>query len=73
MYLTEQFFDLYLVLLVLDVEVVKDLLLFGLCDVGVVVLRIEFALPQIDFVVFLLDQFDEVLIFLNEVGVLGKQ
>lgn len=62
-----------LVFLVLDVEVVEHLLLFGLCDVGVVVLRIEFAFPEVDFVVLLLDEFDEVLIFLNEVGILGKQ
>ena len=62
-----------LVFLVLDVEVVEHLLLFGLCDVGVVVLRIEFAFPEVDFVVLLLDELDEVLIFLNEVGILGKQ
>lgn len=64
---------MYLVFLVLDVEVVEYLLLLGLGDVGVVVLRIEFALPEVDFVVLLLDEFDEVLVFLNEVGILGKQ
>ena len=59
MYLTEQFLDLYLVFLVLDVEVVKYLLLFRLGDVGVVVLRIEFALPEVDFIILLLDKFDK--------------
>jgi hypothetical protein len=59
--------------LVLDVEVVEYLLLFGLGDVGVVVLRIEFALPEVNFVVLLLDKFYKVLIFLNEMGILGKQ
>ena len=62
-----------LMFLVLDVEVVEYLLLFRLGDVGVVVLRIKFALPEIDFVILLLDKFDKVLIFLNEVGILGKQ
>lgn len=71
--LSEELLNLNLVFLVLDVEVVEHLLLFGLCDVGVVVLRIEFAFPEVDFVVLLLDEFDEVLIFLNEVGILGKQ
>ncbi len=59
--------------LVLDVEVVEHLLLFGLGDVGVVVLGVELALPEVDFVVLLLDEFDEVFILLDEVGVLGQQ
>lgn len=59
--------------LVLDVEVVEDLLLFGLGNVGVVVLGIKLAFPEVDFRVLLLDQFDEVLILLDEVGVLGEQ
>jgi hypothetical protein len=61
------------VFLVLDVEVVEDLLLFGLGNVGVVVLGIKLAFPEVDFRVLLLDQFDEVLILLDEVGVLGEQ
>jgi hypothetical protein len=61
------------VLLVLDVEVVEHLPLLGLCDVGVVVLRIEFAFPDIDLSVLLLDQLDQVLILLHKVGVLGEQ
>lgn len=59
--------------LVLDVEMVEYLLLFGLGDVGVVVLGIKLAFPEIDFRVLLLNQFDEVLILLDEVGVLGEQ
>lgn len=62
-----------LMFLVLDVEVVEHLLLFGLGDIGVVVLGIKLALPEVDFRVLLLDQFDEVLILFDEVGVLGQQ
>ncbi len=62
-----------LVLLVLDIKMIKDLLLFGFSDVGVVVLSIELALPKVDLGVLLLDQLDEVLILLHEMGVLGKQ
>jgi hypothetical protein len=61
------------VLLVLDVEVVEDLLLLGLGDVGVVVLVVELALPEVDFGVLLLDQLDQVLILLHEVRVLRQQ
>jgi hypothetical protein len=46
---------LYLVLSVLDVEMVKDLLLLGLCKVGVGVLAVELALPDLDLAVLLLD------------------
>lgn len=60
-------------LLVLDVEVVEDLALLGLGDVGVVVLCVEFALPDLDVTVLLLDQLYEVLVLLHEVGVLGQQ
>lgn len=60
-------------LLVLDVEVVEDLLLLGLGDVGVVVLVVELALPEVDFGVLLLDQLDQVLILLHEVCVLRQQ
>jgi len=62
-----------LVLLVLDIKMIKDLLLFGFSDVGVVVLSIELALPKVDLGVLLLNQLDEVLILLHEMGVLGKQ
>lgn len=41
--------------LVLDVEVVEDLALLGLGDVGVVVFCVEFALPDLDITVLLLD------------------
>jgi hypothetical protein len=61
------------VLLVLDVEVVEHLLLLGLGDVGVVVLSVKLALPEVDFGVLLLDELDEVLILLHEVRVLGEQ
>ena len=60
-------------LLVLDIKMIEDLLLFGFSDVGVVVLSVELALPKVDLGVLLLDQLDEVLILLHEMGVLGKQ
>lgn len=60
-------------LLVLDVKMIKNLLLFSFSDVGVVVLSIKLALPKVDLSVLLLDQLDEVLILLHEMGVLGKQ
>jgi hypothetical protein len=62
-----------LVLLVLDVEVIEDLLLFCLSVVGVAVLSIKLAFPEVDFCIFLLDQFDEVLILFHEVRVLSEQ
>lgn len=60
-------------LLVLDVKVVEHLLLFSLSNVGVVVLSVELALPEVDFGVLLLDQLDQVLILLHKVRVLGEQ
>lgn len=60
-------------LLVLDVEVIEDLLLFCFGDVGVVVLCVKLAFPEINFCILLLDQFDEILILLHEVGILGKE
>ena len=59
-------------LLVLDIEVIKNLLLFCFSNVGVVVLGIELAFPEIDLCILLLDQLDEVLILLHEMGVLSQ-
>jgi len=61
------------VLLVLDIEMIEDLLLFGFSNVGVVVLGIKLALPEIDLCILLLDQLYEVLILLHEMGVLSQQ
>lgn len=62
-----------LVLLVLDVEVVEHLALLRLRDVGVVVFRVELALPDLDVAVLLLHQLDQVLVLLHEMGILGQQ
>ena len=52
---------------------IEDLLLFGFSNVGVVVLGIKLALPEIDLCILLLDQLYEVLILLHEMGVLSQQ
>jgi hypothetical protein len=59
------------VLLILDVEVIEHLALLSFSQVRVVVLTVEFPLPHVDLTVFLLDQTDQVLILIYEVGVLG--
>lgn len=64
---------MYLVLLVLDVEVVEDFLLLCLSDAGVAVLAVEFPLPDFNFVVLLLNQLDQVLILIHEMSVLRQQ
>lgn len=58
--------------LIFDIEVVKDFSLFGLCEVRVAGLTVEFTSPQLNLLVFLLDKFDEVFIFVDEVGVLSE-
>ena len=60
-------------LLIFDVEVIKDLLFLGLGDVGMSGFIVEFLLPHLNFRVFLLDKFDQVLVFINEMSVLSKQ
>lgn len=60
-------------LLVFDVQVIEYFPLFGLGEVGVVVLAVELAFPDVDFSVLLLDESDEVFILIDEVGVLGQQ
>lgn len=59
--------------LVLDVEMVEDFALFGFCEVGVAVLRVELLLPHVNLCVLLLHKLDKVLVFIHKVGVLSKQ
>lgn len=59
--------------LILDVEMVEHLPLLRLSDVGIVVFRVKFALPDLDIAVLLLDQLDEVLILLNKMSILGQE
>jgi|688.fasta_scaffold122720_3 hypothetical protein len=54
-YLTEEFLNLDLMFLILDVEVVENFLLFGLSNIGVVVLCIKLSLPKLNLTVLLLD------------------
>ena len=58
---------------VLDVEVVEYLPLLGLGEVRVGVLVVELPPPDLDLVVLLLDQPNQVLILIHEMGVLGQQ
>jgi hypothetical protein len=60
-------------LLIFDVEVIKDLLFLGLGDVRMRGFVVEFLLPDLNFRVFLLDKFNQVLVFINEMSVLSKQ
>ena len=59
-------------LLILDVKVIEyfSLLDFGLVRVSG--LRVEFTFPEFDFTIFLLNQFDEVFVFVDKMSVLGK-
>ena len=57
----------------LDVEVIEYFSLLGFGLVGVGGLRVEFAFPEFDFSIFLLNQFDEVFVFVDKMSVLGKQ
>lgn len=71
--LAQQLVDLPLVLLVLEVEVVEYLLLLRLDDVGVGVFALESGLPCLDFCLLLLDELDEALVLVDQVGVLGQE
>lgn len=59
--------------LTFDVEVVKNFLFFGLCNVGIRVLIIEFLFQESDIFILLLKKFNEVFVFINEMSVLGQQ
>lgn len=59
--------------LVTDIEVVINLLLLGLGETRIIELVLELALPQLNILVFLLNQLDKFLILVDEVVVLGQQ
>ena len=52
---------------------VKNFLLLGLCKVGMGVLAIELAPPDLNLPIFLLDKLDEILILIHEMSVLGQK
>ena len=60
-------------LLILDIEVIEYFSLLGFGLVRVSGLRVEFAFPEFNFTIFLLNQFDEVFVFVDKMSVLGKQ
>lgn len=71
--LGQQFVDLHLMLLVLDVQVIEYSLLLGLGDIRIVVLPLESGLPRLHLRLLLLDKFDQALVLVDQVGVLGQQ
>lgn len=68
-----QFINLMLMFLVFDIEMIKDFLLFSLNDVGVSVLMIKLLLQKTNVFIFLLEQFNEILILINEMSILSQQ
>ena len=58
---------------ILDIEMVKNFLLLGLCKVGMGVLAIELAPPDLNLPIFLLDKLDEIFILIHEMSVLGQK
>jgi hypothetical protein len=70
---SDKLFDLGLVLVVLDVEVVKDFLFFGFSEVGMSVFVVEFLFKGPRFLVFLLEEPDKILVFIDKMGILCEQ
>lgn len=59
--------------LVFDIKMIKNFLFFSLNDVGVRVLMIKLLLQKTNVFIFLLEQFNEILILINEMSVLSQQ
>lgn len=59
--------------LVFDIEMIENFLFFSLNDVGVCVLMIKLLLQKTNVFIFLLEQFNEILILINEMSVLSQQ
>jgi hypothetical protein len=66
-------FNLDLVLMVLDVEVIENFLFLGFGKVGVGVLVVEFLFEGPGFFIFVLEKSDKVFILIDEVCVLCKK
>jgi|GEM_PF-6099835 len=62
-----------LMFLVFDIKMIKNFLFFSLNDVGVRVLMIKLLLQKTNVFIFLLEQFNEILILINEMSVLSQQ
>lgn len=60
-------------LIILDIEMVKYLLLLSLCKIWICILAVELAFPHLNFAVFLLHQLDQILILIHKMGILGQQ
>ena len=71
--LGDEFFDLDLVFMVLDVEVIEDFLFLGFGEVGVGVLVVEFLFEGSGLIIFVLEEPDKVFVFINKVCVLCKK
>lgn len=71
--LGQQFIDLNLMFLVLDIEMIENFSLFHFSNIGVIVFPFEPALPGLHLSFLLLDQFDQTLIFIHEVWILCKK
>ena len=71
-YLYDQFLDLNLMLLVLDVQVVEHLLLLSLGKVRVGVFVVKFLFERSCFFVLFLQQPDQILILIDEMSVLSE-
>lgn len=71
--LGQQFIDLNLMFLVLDIEMIENFSLFHFSNIRVIVFPFESALPGLHLSFLLLDEFDQTLIFIHEVGILCKK
>jgi len=72
-YLSYQFIDLKLMFLVFNVKVIKNFLFFSLGNIGVCVLMIKLLFQKTNVFIFLLEQFNEILVLINEMSILSQQ
>ena len=59
--------------LVFDVQMVENLFLLDFGGVGVGVFALESRLPRVDFAFFVLEESDEIFVFVDEMGVLAEE
>lgn len=68
-----KFFDLDLMFMVLDVEVIKNFLFFGFSEIRVSVFVVEFLFKGPCFLIFFLEESDKILVFIDKMGILCEE
>lgn len=70
---TEEFVHLDLMLLIFQIQMIKYFFFLCFSNVGIIILSFKPCLPHFNLGFFLLDQSDQCLILINEMGVLGEK